>query len=101
MPDYRELAKQIEQVKALLPSILEGIQAFEKDIKNLSKNDIYQMPEYELRQYAASKGLSEVVIETLVLKVIYHYKNVEIQQERGYSKSAINYHLKIIKEKLN
>ena len=63
--------------------------------------DIYSMNEEELRCYARKKHLSEMMIDTLVLKVIHNYKWVEIQQERNYSKTAIIYHKKQICKVLN
>lgn len=63
--------------------------------------DIYAMSEEELRNYARSKHLSEMMIDTLVLKVIHNYKWVEIQHERNYSKTAIIYHKKQICKALN
>ena len=59
--------------------------------------DIYKMTEDELRAYARSKGLSEMIIDTLILRVIHNYKWVEIQNERNYTKDGIRYH----KEKIN
>lgn len=59
--------------------------------------DIYKMTEDELRAYAISKGLSEMIIDTLILRVIHNYKWVEIQNERNYTKDGIRYH----KEKIN
>ena len=63
--------------------------------------DIYSLSEEELRNYAKSKGLGEMMIDTLVLKVIYNYKWTEIQSERNYSRSAIKYHKKRINQNLN
>lgn len=60
--------------------------------------DIYSLDEENLRKYAISKGLGEMMIDTLVLKVIHNYKWVEIQNERNYSKTAIKYHKKRINE---
>ena len=59
--------------------------------------DIYKMTEDELRAYARSRGLSEMIIDSLVLRVIHNYKWVEIQNERNYTKDGIRYH----KEKIN
>ena len=63
--------------------------------------NIYKMTEDELRIYARSKQLPEMMIDTLVLKVIHNYKWVEIQHERNYSKTAIIYHKKQICKVLN
>lgn len=54
--------------------------------------DIYRMTEEDLRTYARSKHLSEMMIDTLVLRVIHNYKWSEIMEERNYSKTAIRYH---------
>ena len=66
-----------------------------KQLLNKVKN-IYSMTEDELRTYARSKQLSEMMIDTLVLRVIHNYKWVEIMAERNYSKTAIRYHKKQI-----
>lgn len=71
-----------------------------KEIAKQVKN-IYAMSEEELRNYARSKHLSEMMIDTLILKVIHNYKWVEIQNERNYSKTAIIYHKKQICKTLN
>lgn len=63
--------------------------------------DIYKLNEDELRNYAKSKGLSEMIIDTLVLKVIYNYKWIEIQKERDYTKEGIRYHKERIYKLLN
>lgn len=63
--------------------------------------NIYKMTEDELRNYAKSKGLSEMIIDTLVLKVIHNYRWFEIQKERNYTKRGIDYHKEAIKKKLN
>lgn len=63
-------------------------------LREKSKNtiDIYKMSEEELRTYAISKHLSEMMIDTLVLRVIHNYRWSEIMAERNYSKTAIRYH---------
>ena len=63
--------------------------------------DIYKMTEDELRKYAISKHLSEMMIDTLILKVINNYKWCEIMEERHYSRTAIKYHKKCIEKQLN
>lgn len=68
-----------------------------KEISNKTI-DIYSLDEDNLRKYAISKGLGEMMIDTLVLKVIYNYKWIEIQNERNYSRTAIKYHKKRINE---
>lgn len=63
--------------------------------------NIYKMTEEELRNYAKSKGLSEMIIDTLVLRVIHNYRWVEIRNERNYSRRGIDYHKETIEKKLN
>lgn len=63
--------------------------------------NIYKMTEDELRKYAISKHLSEMMIDTLVLKVIHNYRWCEIMEERHYSRTAIKYHKKCIEKQLN
>lgn len=63
--------------------------------------NIYEMSEDKLRNYAKSKHLSEMMIDTLVLKVIHNYRWCEIMEERHYSRTAIKYHKKCIENKLN
>lgn len=63
--------------------------------------NIYKLSEDELRAYAKSKHLGEMIIDTLVLRVIYNYKWVEIQRERNYTKDGIRYHKQVIEKKLN
>ena len=65
-------------------------------LKKYQNIDLYKMSEAELRAYAQSKGLSEMICDTLVLKVIHNYRWVDIQKERNYTKDGIRYH----KEKL-
>lgn len=74
--------------------ILYKIQDYIELKNNVFKNsiDIYNMSEEELRNYAKSKGLSEMIIDTLILRVINNYKWVEIQKERNYTKEGIRYH---------
>lgn len=78
--------------------ILYKIQDYLDLQKEIAKNtkSIYAMTEDELRIYARSKQLSEMMIDTLVLRVIHNYKWVEIMAERNYSKTAIRYHKKQI-----
>lgn len=82
-----------------LTYVLYKVQALiDKGLDKLdSKEYIYSLTEDELRNLAKGKGLSEQIIDTLVLKVIHNYKWVEIERERNYSKDGIRYH----KEKLN
>ena len=69
--------------------------------KATNKDEIYAMSEEELRIFAKSKGLSEMIVDTLVLKVIHNYRWCEIQKERNYTKTGIDYHKEAIKKKLN
>lgn len=69
-------------------------------LKTYKNIDLYKMSEEELRQYAQSKGLSEPICDTLVLKIIHNYRWVDIQKERKYSKEGIRYHKEQIIAKL-
>ena len=69
--------------------------------KATNKDELYAMSEEELRIFAKSKGLSEMIVDTLVLKVIHNYRWCEIQKERNYTKTGIDYHKEAIKKKLN
>lgn len=68
-----------------------------KEYKNI---DLYKMNETELRQYAQSRGLSENICDTLVLKVIHNYRWVDIEKERNFTKEGIRYHKERIIEVL-
>ena len=70
------------------------------DLKRYKQIDVYRMTEEELRAFAKSKGLSETICDTLVLKVIHNYKWVEIQKELNFSKDGIRYHKEQIIKKL-
>ena len=72
-----------------------------KKLHNYAKIDLYSMNEEELRNYARSRGLSEIIIDTLILKILHNYKWIDIMRERNYSKTAIRYHKKQIIEKLD
>lgn len=63
--------------------------------------DLYKMTETELRQYGASKHLSEVQQDILVMRVIEHLKISEICTYRNYGRTTIKYHIAEIKKKLN
>lgn len=76
------------------------ITAMCKELEKYQKIDLYKMSEEELRIYARSKGLSENIIDTLVLKILHGYRWIDIMNERNYSKTAIRYHKKQIIEKL-
>lgn len=68
----------------------------EKEIPN-----IYNMDEDELRQYGASKHLSELQIDILVFRVKDHLRISEICEYRNYGRTTIKYHIAEIKKKLN
>ena len=70
-------------------------------IKELENIDLYKMSDAELRQYGASKHLSEVQQDILVMRVIEHLKISEICKYRNYGRTTIKYHLAEIKKKLN
>lgn len=61
--------------------------------------NIYALDEDSLRTYGRSVGLSENIVDTLVLRVFHNYKWVEIQQERNYTKQGIYYHKQQIERK--
>ena len=71
-----------------------------QELKRYKNIDLYKMNEQELRQYAQSKGLSESICDTLVLKIIHNYRWVDIQRELNFSKDGIRYHKEKIIEKL-
>lgn len=70
-------------------------------IKEYENIDLYKMTEDELRQYGASRGLSELQQDILVMRVIEHLKISEICRYRNYSRTAIKYHIAQIKQKLD
>lgn len=70
-------------------------------IKEYERIDLYKMTENELRQYGASKGLSEVQQDILVMRVIEHLKISEICRYRNYGRTTIKYHIAQIKQKLD
>lgn len=90
-------------VGILMNFILYKIQDYLDLKKEVAKEtiNIYKMTEDELRKYAISKHLSEMIIDTLVLKVIHNYRWCEIMEERHYSRTAIKYHKKCIEKQLN
>lgn len=69
-------------------------------IEKLENIDLYKMTEDELRQYGASKMLSEVQQDILVMRVIEHLKIIEICRYRNYGRTTIKYHISEIKRKL-
>ena len=70
-------------------------------IKEHENIDLYKMTENELRQYGASKMLSEVQQDILVMRVLEHLKISEICKYRNYGRTTIKYHIAEIKRKLN
>lgn len=70
-------------------------------IKELQNIDLYKMPEEELRQFGASKGLSLIQIEILLMRVLERLKISEICKYRHYGRTTIKYHIAEIKRKLN
>ena len=70
-------------------------------IKEYENIDLYKMSETELRQYGASKLLSEIQQDILVMRVIEHLKISEICKYRNYGRTTIKYHIAEIKKKLN
>ena len=69
-------------------------------LKKYKNIDLFNMTEEQLRNYAKSKGLSESICDTLVLKIIHNYRWVDIQNAKGYTKDGIRYHKDRIIEKL-
>ena len=86
LKDYKILEQQFEYITEKL-----------KEYENL---DIYKMHEDELRQYGASKQLSEIQQDILVMRVIEHLKISEICKYRNYGRTTIKYHISEIKKKL-
>jgi hypothetical protein len=72
-----------------------------KALKEKGKEELYRMSEPELRQYGASKGLSELQQDILVSRVIEHLKISEICAYRNYGRTTIKYHIGEIKRKLD
>jgi DNA-directed RNA polymerase specialized sigma24 family protein len=70
-------------------------------VKEYENIDLYKMTETELRQYGASKMLSEVQQDILVMRVLEHLKISEICKYRNYGRTTIKYHMAEIKRKLN
>jgi hypothetical protein len=62
--------------------------------------DIYRMTDNELRQYGASKHLSEIQQDILAMRVIEHLKISEICHYRNYGRTTIKYHIGEIERKL-
>ena len=70
-------------------------------ISYYEKLNIYKMSETELRQYSASRGLSELQQDIIVMRVIEHLKISEICRYRNYGRTTIKYHIAQIKQKLD
>ena len=70
-------------------------------IKEFQQIDLYKMSEDDLRAYGASKMLSEVQQDILVMRVLEHLKISEICKYCNYGRSTIKYHIAEIKKKLN
>lgn len=70
-------------------------------ISYYEKLNIYEMSETELRQYSASRGLSELQQDIIVMRVIEHLKISEICRYRNYGRTTIKYHIAQIKQKLD
>lgn len=70
------------------------------ELKRYKQIDVFKMSEEELRRFAQSKGLSETICDTLVLRVIHHYRWVDIETERNFTKRGIDYHKEQIIKKL-
>lgn len=88
---------QITENKALQNEI-DNLVGKIKDYENIN---LYKMNETELRQYGASKLLSEIQQDILVMRVIEHLKISEICKYRNYGRTTIKYHIAEIKKKLN
>ena len=71
------------------------------EIQEYERVDFFQMTEEQLRQYGASKGLSEIQQDILIHRIIDHYTIAEIVKYRNYGRSTIKYHINEIKRKLD
>lgn len=77
------------------------VESLETKIKDYEQPNIYKMTEAELRQYGASKSLSELQQDILVFRVQDHLRISEICEYRNYGRTTIKYHIAEIKKKLN
>jgi hypothetical protein len=68
---------------------------------NKSLLNLCEMTEEQLRNYAISKGVSEMMVDTLVLKLKYNYRWVDIRKERNYTRRGMDYHKENLEKKLN
>lgn len=71
------------------------------NLKTANNVELYKMNEVELRQFGASKGLSDLQQDILVHKIIENLKISEICNYRNYGRTTIKYHISEIKRKLN
>lgn len=71
------------------------------ELRKIKERTVWDMTEDELRRYGASKMLSEVQQDILVMRVLQHLKISEICEYRNYGRTTIKYHLAEIKRKLN
>lgn len=72
-----------------------------RKLNEFERINLYKMSEDELRAYGASKMLSEIQQDVLVLRVKEHLKISEICKYRNYGRSTIKYHIAEISKKLN
>ena len=86
--------------KAISTALEQQLDNALKTIEKLSNINIYQMTEDDLRQFGASKGLSEIQIDVLTMRVIEHLKISEICKYKHYGRTTIKYHIAEIKKKL-
>lgn len=70
------------------------------ELKEYKQIDLYRMNEEELRKFGQSNGLNEQTCDTLVFRVIHHYRWVDIERETNFSKEGIRYHKEQIVKKL-
>ena len=89
--------KEIKRYNKKLELEIEKLIAELKIYKNI---DLYKMTETELRAYAQSKGLSETICDTLILRIIHNYRWVDIERAKNFTKRGIDYHKEQIIKKL-
>lgn len=78
-----------------------GLETEIANLKTANNIELYKMNEVELRQFGASKGLSDLQQDILVHKIIENLKISEICNYRNYGRTTIKYHISEIKRKLN
>lgn len=78
-----------------------GLETEIVNLKTANNIELYKMNEVELRQFGASKGLSDLQQDILVHKIIENLKISEICNYRNYGRTTIKYHISEIKRKLN